>query len=219
MSRVNNVHFFFNISQRHLWMCLKSKDILYKLSKIQPINTLFQNGRWCHLAVRMMSNLRTLRTERSLTAVYKAVVVLHFWFVTSCRWESELETWRSSLLRPGFLIQPDMMPYLCFDKTIQPQAASNSTLLHASSFMIYSQAFKLHKNNSWRTQPRKKSFDILLLVVLALYGGTCCFIKKILSIHSTLPWKRLKATLPIYVNRRREKKTKMGGKTERSIHW
>lgn len=31
------------------------------------------------------------------------------------------------------------------------------TSLHAASSMIHSQAFKLHKNNSWRTPPRKKA--------------------------------------------------------------
>lgn len=166
-----------------------------------------------------MSKLRTLRTERSLTAVYKAVVVLHFWFVTSCRWESELETWRSSLLRPGFLIQPDMMPYLCFDKTIQPQAASNSTLLHASSSMIYSQAFKLHKNNSWSTQPRKKALTF------------CCWWCLLYTVEPAVSLKRYYLyTARCHGNDSRprclymwtggeKKKTKMGGKTERSIHW
>lgn len=104
------------------------------------------------------------------------------------------------------------MPYLFFNETIRPHAASYSTLLHTSSSMIYSQAFELHENNLWWTQRRKKSFDILLVVVL-------CSIRwnPLLSIHSMLPWKRLKATLPIYVNKWREKKYK-DGRENRKIY-
>lgn len=75
----------------------------------------------------------------------------------------------------------------------------------------------------------EKKFDILLLVTLLSFTSEEEYTveppvssKKILmlSIHSMLPWKRLKATLPIYVNRRGEKqqqKNKDGRKTDRSI--
>lgn len=159
-----------------------------------------------------MNNLWPLWMERSLTAVYKAVVVLHFWFVTSCRWESELGTWRSSLLQPNFLA----CLYLLFNETIQSTAASNS-LFHTFLLLWFIPKLLKYMKTIYEGLNIEKvwHFAVGNFALVHLRGGVYCTVeppvssKKILmlSIHSMLPWKRLKATLPIYVNRRGEKKT------------